>query len=240
MRRLVNVLLAGAVAAVVAVAAADALRAGDTPADRLRAHGVSGLLLVRDDACRLHAYRLPELEEERAPPAGGCTAFMAPGRLGLRRGELAWGAVGDGQTIVLHREELAALLGRDDIARVAWLGGRRYAVVVRSARAGDEQLALFEGRRLVSRSPAREYDLLRASAGGTYLAAGRTDVLVRVLDATGRPVARLAGARSIAWSPDERWAAVAQGEEVLVVPAGDPDADPIRLPIWARDLGWRE
>jgi hypothetical protein len=58
-----------------------------------------------------------------------------------------------------------------------------------------------------------------------------------VYDRNGRAVSVPSGGRAIAWSPDERFAAVALADEIAVVRVdGGREA---RLKLSARDVDWR-
>ncbi|MDQ3823421.1 MAG: elongator complex 1 family protein, partial [Actinomycetota bacterium] len=65
----------------------------------------------------------------------------------------------------------------------------------------------------------------------------RPNLLVR-RDGTRLP---LRGVQALAWSPDERWTALATARHVVLVPTrrlADPRARRLWLPIEARDLAW--
>jgi hypothetical protein len=124
--------------------------------------------------------------------------------------------------------------------RVAWLGPARFAVV--ASNGSRTVLAVFSGRRIVgvnARVPSRVTEL-RGSPRGSYVVLG-TASGVRVYDARRRDIPRLrrfdmlaSVARSVAWSNDERWLAVAREQNVLLVgPRGS-----VILPFRALDLAW--
>jgi hypothetical protein len=60
---------------------------------------------------------------------------------------------------------------------------------------------------------------------------------VSVLDRDGRPLWQTSG-RAIAWSPDERYAAVAREDELAIVDARD-GSGVARLGVGAVDVDWR-
>jgi hypothetical protein len=118
------------------------------------------------------------------------------------------------------------------VRAVAWLGGRRFAAVL-----GPEgQLTVWQGPVELSAGASGAFEELRASPRATYFAAlggGR----VSVLDRNGRPRWQTPG-RAIAWSPDERYAAVARGRELAVVRARD-GSRVTGLAVRATDVDWR-
>jgi len=44
--------------------------------------------------------------------------------------------------------------------------------------------------------------------------------------------------QAVAWSPDERWTALATGHSVYVFASEPPNAPVIRVPLAVRDLDW--
>ena len=135
-------------------------------------------------------------------------------------------------------ERLPALRGMSgwQASRVAWLSPARFAVV--ASNGSRTVLAVFSGRRIVAlkpRVPSRVIEL-RGSPRGNYVVLG-TASGVRVYDARRRDlprVRRFGMLVSVAWSIDERWLAIAQQQEVLLVgPHGS-----IVLPLQALDLAW--
>lgn len=229
--RVVNVLLVGAVAALVVAAALDALRDEETEA--VPGH-VRGELVYSDAECRRHAVRLPDLGR-RDFRTVGCGVFTRYDNLGVKDGEVAWFAypVPGGTTTLLTREALRFEVGsRFRVATVAWLRGVRFAAILSGPR---DLLTVWEGAKLtkiVGRTRGRE---LRASAGGRYFAAlGES---LDVYDRDGRRLP-LPDGRAIAWSPGGRFAAVAGEGRVLIVPARGGD-EVARIAVDAVDLDWR-
>ena len=215
----------------------------------LRANGVGGRLVLVQQGCSLRALRLPELTPEPAPPLR-CSAFTPHGRLGLRNGEVAWFAEGDGHTVVLSRAQLGDTLARDEptfgregarVRRVAWLGHRRFLALVENARR-EQLLALLEGSEIFWSAPTSDVDWLRASPRGSFVAAHFRSGGLLLLDRDAQPLRiprTIAPVRAVAWAPDEQWAAVATPRNVFVVRSG-AHWPLVRLPLVVEDVGWRE
>ena len=217
-------------------------------------------------SCRLAPAFTPPRE---LPISAAASAVGPDGTVAfIRNGDVAvWpfgcleGAASPCVRTVLPRTTIArdfdAATTRDiGIEGLASLGGERVATVVRVESADSERtmIAVFEGGRLVGTVPwfASEAVRLTVSPRGEYVAveAHRPSRLF-LLDREGdvgvlADVARnwfgrtsLQGARAIAWSPDERWTALAKNESVYVFTTRDgDDAYLVRLPIAARDLAW--
>jgi len=120
--------------------------------------------------------------------------------------------------------------------RVTWLSPVRFAVL--ASNRSHTVLAVFSGRRIVAlrqRVPSRVTEL-RGSPRGNYVVL-RTAKGIRVYDARKRDlprVRRFGLVVSVAWSSDERWRAVAQARNVLLV---GPHRRVV-LPLRALDLAW--
>ena len=219
MRTVASVLAVGAVAAVALAATLDALEAGPEPVPA----GVTGELVYSEDDCSRHAVRLPDLAG-RDFRTVGCGVFTRRDNLGVKDGAVAWFAypVPGGTT---------TLLRNPDVREVAWLHGRRFAATL-----ADGRLTVWEGDELVRVAGEGAYAGLRSSPSGRWFAAaadGRLAVFERGgLELWARP------GHAVAWSPDERFAAVAAEEEVAIVTAagGEPVA---RIPLSVADLDWR-
>ncbi|MEX2211201.1 MAG: hypothetical protein WD689_05500 [Gaiellaceae bacterium] len=226
MRRVANFVLVGAVAAVAVAAAVDSLRDDPKPVPA----EVRGELIYSDADCRRHGIRLPGLAR-RDFLTLGCAVFSRADNLGVRDGEVSWFAypVPGGSTTLLRRYEVPE---ERRVIEVAWLQGRRFAAVL----SPGELLTVWEGNLQVLGLGRGAFDGLRASTRGRYFAV-RDHGALRVFDREGRELDLPAG-HAIAWSPAERYAAIATGDEVLIVPAegGEPLA---RLSVRARDLDWR-
>jgi hypothetical protein len=109
-------------------------------------------------------------------------------------------------------------------------------------RPSEYVLTIREGRLQVSTgAPRRRLDHLQVSPRGSYVAARVVGSGLIVLGADGRPVAMppFTAPRSITWSPDERWTAVATENSVFVFRTAAGEARVRRLPVHAYDLAWR-
>jgi hypothetical protein len=127
---------------------------------------------------------------------------------------------------------------------VAWLDSRRLVVLMRVDRGtmqSEAAVAVFEDRSplaLAYFDQERLSDLRASRAGGFF--SFRASTGVRIMTAGGASVSipRIEGARAVAFSPNERWAAIAGRSDVYLFPLG-VEAPPVRrLPIAANDLAW--
>jgi hypothetical protein len=163
------------------------------------------------------------------PFIAGCAPAWAPdGSLDfVRQGTVVQFVAHGRAEVIMPRPRQGA------VRTIAWLG-RRLAVAV------GNRLLIFDG---VTRVAERRFDgpvrRLRPSPRGTWLGVRAGSRTVVLDDRLRREHQRLASraAHAVAWSPDERWAAVAGGDGLQLVPLGG--GHPIRLPIIARDLAWR-
>lgn len=143
---------------------------------------------------------------------------------------------------VLRQRDLAGALGDVSwaVRAVAWLGAARMAAL--AERDGlEKRVVLAENGDVLAsvRVAARTYGL-EASPRGRYVAVTRGPAGVSVFDADGGhvPIPGIGIARALAWSPDERLAALATVESIYIFPFGR--AEPLaRIPVAARDLAWR-
>lgn len=83
---------------------------------------------------------------------------------------------------------------------------------------------------------------IRPSPGGRYYALLGSDplgaqVFMRDGHAAGVPD-RIPTARAVAWSPDERWTALATEDAVYVFPSEAPYDPMVRVPLAVHDLDW--
>lgn len=219
--RFLSGLAGGAVVVVALLAVLDWLRSDNSP-EAIPA-GVRGELVYADGACRRHAVRLPDLAR-RDFLTVGCGVFTRRDNLGVRDGVVAWFAypVPGGTTTLLRNPAVQA---------VAWLGGRRFAAALAGGR-----LTIWEGERLLHELERGSYRDLRASPDGTYFAAIDRGELA-VFDREGLRIP-IPDGRAITWSPDERFAALARGDELVVVTAATGETV-ARIEARARDVDWR-
>lgn len=227
------------------------------PAEALAAAGARGTLTWSDEECRLHAVRLPDLRPARAPRYSSCEPHIPSGGLGILDGEVVWSGLGfQAVQVVLSRADFGAVVRRDPQARQLAYGGRgpyeakqvvtlgndRFAVVLVNPSADWEPLlAFFRGDDLI-RLEVRAVglrDVIRPSPRGTYVAVihpqgvdvHRTDGGRAVLPTVTNP-------HAVAWSPDDRWTALATRYGIYVFPSERP-GETIRLPLsGVRDLDW--
>jgi hypothetical protein len=233
---------------------------GDDPAALLRDHGATGSLVYADDACRTGSLALPELLpapvivaaecSERSTRSGWVTVG-AIGRIALPGCTAGSGTPGPrchGATLAADDVRRALEpAGEVTIAEAAWLGDRRLAAIIRDEASGMDLLMLFDRRELVgppalvareltglSVSPRRAHIAVRAPSGGVY-----------VLDRDGRFALPgrfrfpLLETYAVAWSPDDRWTALATRGTVYLLETDPAAREVIDLPIRARALEWR-
>jgi hypothetical protein len=148
-------------------------------------------------------------------------------------------------------------IDRMRVTEIAWLtDARLVAVVALELRdvGREDLLAIYEGRRLVRTVPAHggRFTGLQVSPRGGYVAArlDRPGGFV-FIDRTGRPFSLaevrrdfpgrrpFTAGRALAWSPDQRWAAVARRRSVFVFSLTTEGPNVIKLPLEVRDLAWR-
>jgi hypothetical protein len=186
----------------------------------------------------------------------------------VRRGELARhdvacneSARACGRVILSHDELVAAFraerglrsLRSPAIRMVAWLSETAFVAILRGENpdgARRDLVALFEGDRLADVAPLRRprLSLLRVSPRRTYVAVGANRAGMWVLHADGKSLSverfppwsppAPTDVNAIAWSPDERWTAVASRSAVYVYRSTETSGRFIGLPIAARDLEW--
>jgi hypothetical protein len=228
---------------------------------QLREAGVRGVLTYSDEECRLHAVSLPELHPVRAPSFEMCRPATTSGGLGAIDGDVVWAGLGYGSfQVVVSEEELGRKIAR-------WLSGwlgvrvsdqRSGFRAVQAVSLGEERsvvladstyeprervLVVLEGDRVILVQPRwviREARFLRPSPTGRSFAAFGPEGLMW-FDANADPRALPAAVRSphaVAWSPDERWTALATATSVYVFPTERPDELVVRIPLAVHDLSW--
>ena len=142
----------------------------------------------------------------------------------------------------------SATIGPTSLREVAWLDDRRFATLLATNRPpgpeGLDLLVIFEGRRPVRGATflAPRLSGLVASPRGGHLVVrtgrGPREALT-FLDRNGNPSnLSFVNAHAIAWSPDERWAAVATQRSILLFRATGPYLRVRRFAILATDIAW--
>jgi hypothetical protein len=223
----------------------------------LRDAGLSGIITYSDERCRLHAVRLPGLEPAPAPAIESCRPRFRSGGITAWNGDLVWSGLGfrTVQVVLTRRELSRAIAPRLGLPRAGsffravqavWLGDRRYVVLADSTYAPRERvLAAFDGERLRFVHPrwvvGGARSMRPSPRGGYYALVGAAQAGVRLFTRDGRALEapRVAGGwRAVAWSPDERWTAVATGSAVYVFRTQEPGRRVLRIPLAVRDLAW--
>jgi hypothetical protein len=215
--------------------------------------GIRGVITYSDEACRLHAVALPSVRPARAPSVASCRAFGPTGGITAWKGDVVWSGLGYGTVqVVLSKERISRAIqatpgyeGVGDYAarQAVSLGGNRIGALLEDGAGLDRVLALFTGTRLEVVVPRRRIDgrSLRPSPRGSFLAVfdpGDAGILVFTRD--GEPVSLpdVTNPHAIAWSPDERWTALATRWSVYVF-RSDRRGPTMRLPLGgAGDLAW--
>jgi hypothetical protein len=293
MGRLPTWLVVGAIGALVALAAADALRSTGgserRAAPRPTVDDLTGTLLVADADCTVQALRLPDLTQEEpsrrldcagtvwsddatlvAECSGGVTAVHNQSRELVRRVRgcsPAWRE--DGSVGVLHRgslvlarsvfrpvvlmtpaelranlEELVEQPETYDFVAFDWIATSRFAAVVRGGRLEEQALVVFttdDRLEFILRGLGRLVSSVRISPLGNYLVLTNNSPErgFSVLTRTGERVLlpRVPDARALAWSPDEKWVALATPEETVVARTGSREVV-ARLPLGGEAVSW--
>jgi hypothetical protein len=193
--------------------------------------------------------------EVEVGPLGGAPFAHFPGCAPAWRPDGTLTTVQDGGVVeaassrlLLSRGQLTDAFVRAGWARLeyaidelAWLDVETLVAVVSTGAAGPELLTVLRKGRLAA-TPLIDDDLsaLRTSPTGRRAAArGTGRVRLLALDARGRRMALPRGALGVAWSPDERWTAVATANGIMLLREGGGRPGVIRLPLAATDLVWR-
>jgi hypothetical protein len=218
----------------------------------LREAGVTGVLTYSDEDCRLHAVSLPELEPVRAPSFAMCRPATLTRGVTALDGDVVWSGLGYGTAdVVLSQEALTRAVRADqgvdahagfEAVRAAGLEAGRYAALADSTDEPRERvLAAFQGRRALFVHPGwwvGDARAIRPSSTGRYYALLGRDPPLFTSD--GHEVSLPSGvppARAVAWSPDDRWTAVAAHTSVYVFPS-EAQAPVVRIPLAVHDLDW--
>jgi hypothetical protein len=292
MRRLPSWLIVGAVGALVALAAADALRpTGESArktATEAGAPDLHGVLVVAGPDCSVAALRLPGLTEQqppRQPDCGGvvwsrdntlaarCTktngtevltanleftarvqgcapAWRPDGALGvIRAGDLlVWRRRGRTQLFISKQQLAEWLNGRLasgegwEFAEVAWIERTTVAAILQGPRSAEQALAIMSpgGLELFVPTFGQQIEDLRVSPRGDMaFARTRLEPTYSMLRRNGNEVAlpRIANARSLAWSPGERWVALATRTTTFIARTGTRKVL-MRIPVGGDSVAW--
>jgi hypothetical protein len=219
---------------------------------QLRAAGVRGILTYSDECCRLHAVRLPGLEPARAPAVESCESHIGTGGITAWEGDVVWSGLGF--------RTVEVVLSRNDLERAfrarGWEGDVRpvqavrldrdqLAVLAESTGSPRERLlAGFEGHRLRFLLPSRRIgaaEVVRPSPTGRYFTVRDSgEPWLRLFRSGGweLPLPPVTRPHAVAWSPDERWTALAGGSAVYVFRTEEPHGPVVELPLAVRDLDW--
>jgi hypothetical protein len=215
----------------------------------LREAGARGVITYSDRGCRLRALRLPSLRAASAPTIESCEPHVPSGGIGTWKGDVVWSGFGY-QTVqvVLSKEEIGRAIrsrlglraGRFRARQAVGLAGGRYAVLVESTDRRRWQLvAGFAARRLSFVYPGG--DVIRPSPLGGYFAVldpGRGGLSVYTSEGVLLSLPDLGEPHAIAWSPDERWTALATRASIYLFPTRRPQPPVVRIVAAARDLDW--
>lgn len=236
-------------------------------AAQLQEAGVHGTLVFTDRGCRLHALRLPDFEPAAVPDSAGRPTRSGgtfepgcelsephetlPRPTFVERGRVLEFVPCRKQTcrrVLLSRRDLARAVsfpyspkGQRFAARdIAWLSGDRLAVVVGGGY--PDFIAVFRGRRFLFRAfSGFQPGAIQASPLGRYLLVddGRPTILRMGQAPRTVPIPEaLTTVRSVTWSPDERWLALATRASIWLLALEKPDRPLIRLPFEVRDVAW--
>jgi hypothetical protein len=180
----------------------------------------------------------------------GCgAAWRVDGSVGvIRDGELVVARRRGQPRIFFSQGQLAqALEGqapageRFELAEVAWLSLTNFAAIVQGPKPWERAIGfLSPGGGTVVPELGQHISSLRASPLGNVAFAhnqlGREFVMITP---AGRevPLPRIANARAIAWSPDERWVALATRTTTFIARTGTRQVV-LRIPVGGESLDW--
>jgi hypothetical protein len=125
------------------------------------------------------------------------------------------------------------------VRELHWLGNARFAAIVRDR--GFDYLALVDRGRVV-RGPVNGFEGLaglKPSPHGRFVAAYEQSGTIVIVGPAGKPVhLPVQRGDGIAWSPDEKWVAVATEGGIWVFRADGTGPAPVRIPVPAQDVLW--
>ncbi len=223
---------------------------------RLREAGVAGVITYSDAGCGLHALSLPDLRPARAPGIESCEPYIPTGGIGAFEGDVVWSGLGF-QTVevVLSQEELGSAIrprlglpaaaGGFRAVQAVTLGSRHLVLAESTYEPRERVLAAFDGKRpsfVHRRWAVGDAERIRPSPGGRYFALLGADLTgIRLFRRDGRQLLLpqpLPAVHAVAWSPDDRWTALATAAAVHVFPTERPNGPVIRIPLPVQDLDW--
>jgi hypothetical protein len=213
---------------------------------------IGRLFQSEDGRIQVATYRGPEGE----PFAGTAPAWRPDGTLTYfaDRAVRTWP---DGDVVLSQRDLVRALrriigarFDRLRVRQAAWLDGRRLAAILSAVgpRSRMDMLAIYDRTELgpFTMDGAGGLSDLRVSPGGRYVTAkstgGREAPGGFVMLEWGqgeRTTPRIEGYRAVAWSPDDRWMAIAADDGVFLFQPGVAWLPGPELDIDAQDLDWR-
>jgi len=153
--------------------------------------------------------------------------------------------------VLLSRKDLADALagtlqgGRTyRLVEVAWYSTQAFFGIAEGSKAGQRALIGYftpEGINYVIPELGQDISDVRVSPGGSYVAFAREEAgrEIAVMAESGEevPVPRIANARAIAWSPDERWVAVSSRTTTFIARTGT-ERVVFEVPAGGESLAW--
>jgi hypothetical protein len=219
---------------------------------QLRAAGVRGILTYSDDRCRLHAVRLPGLEPAPAPGVESCEPHIPTGGITAWEGDVVWSGLGFRTVqVVLSSDDLERSLrtrgweGDVRAVQAVRLDQDRLAVLTESTDPPRERMvAGLEDQRLRFLLPSWRIgsaEVVRPSPTGRYFTVRDSgEPWLRLFGSGGweLPLPPVTQPHAVAWSPDERWTALAARSAVYVFRTEEPWGPVVEIPLAVRDLDW--
>ena len=223
---------------------------------RLREAGVAGVITYSDAGCELHAVTLPDLRPAPAPGIESCEPSIPTGGIVAFEGDVVWSGLGFRTVeVILSQEELGrAIHPRLDLPAAAGpfravqavtVGSRRLVLADSTYEPRERVLAAFDGKRpsyVHRRWAVGDAERIRPSPGGRYFALLGSDLTgIRLFRRDGRQLLLpqpLPAVHAVAWSPEDRWTALATAGAIYVFPTEQANGPVIRIPLAVHDLDW--
>jgi hypothetical protein len=180
--------------------------------------------------------------------AGCAPAWRPDGVLSvIRDGDLVTARRHGRPQVFLSRDALADELKREvgsgyQLSEVAWIDPQTFAAIVRGPRRWQQALVVGSRDRLELIVPERGQRISSITVSPLGKLAFARNQLGRefvMLDRSGRELAlpRIANVRALAWSPDERWVALATRTTTSVARTGSREVV-LRIPLGGESLAW--